>query len=281
MRVTAVAEPLAVAVRVWATPHRSRGQGRSRVAALKHWLVFDAETTTDATQALTFGAARYLRVDPASGALVAVAEIFHADDLPQRDPDGFATLQTFAAEHRAEVNLLTQLCEPQPRLLLISRDQFVRNWLVPLTYRRAKPVGTAGVALFNAPFDPSRIAVTAEAARERSYTPKGRELPQWDGYYGGFTFTLLCGEQGEEAAYTPRVRIKTIDNKRALKGYTHTEPARRDRSRGHFLDLRTAVFALTGADHNLRSAGEAFNASILKNIADGHGLRFSGWGARG
>ncbi len=88
---------------------------------------------------------------------------------------------------------------------------------------------------------------------------------------GGFTFTLLSNEQGEEAGFTPRVRTKTIDNKRALKGYSRTEPGRRDRFRGHFLDLRTAVFALSGADHTLRSAGEAFAASILKSTTERHG----------
>jgi len=132
-------------------------------------------------------------------------------------------------------------------------------------------LGTAGVTLFNAPFDLSRIAVAAEPSRERSYVPEGQQLPQWDGYYGGFTFTLLTDDEGDETGFTPRIRTKTIDNKRALKGYTRTEPGRRDRFRGHFLDLRTAVFALTGSDHNLLSAGEAFGASVLKSTADGHG----------
>ncbi len=130
MKVTGADDPLPIAVRAWTTPHRAGGQGRSPVVPIKHWLVFDTETTTDATQALTFGTARYLRADPDSGDLVPVAEIiFHADDLPERDPTGHAILATFAADNRADVNMQTLLGEPEPRLLFMSRHEFVRSWL--------------------------------------------------------------------------------------------------------------------------------------------------------
>ena len=44
-------------------------------------------------------------------------------------------------------------------------------------------------------------------------------------------------------------------------------PRRRDglaRFSGRFVDLHTAVFALTGQPHSLRSAGEALKAEVLK-----------------
>jgi hypothetical protein len=273
MSTTGVDDPLSVAVRAWTTPQRAKPGGRARLVPIKHWLVFDTETTTDAAQALLFGTARYLRLDESPEARwVTVTEIlFHADDLEDSDRSGYAVLRDYAATHRADVDMRTTLAEPEPRLLLISRDESVRKWLVHLTYRRVKPLGAAGVGLFNAPFDLSRMAVDVEESRERRHTPAGQELSRWDGYYGGFTFTLLADESGEEAGFTPRIRVKTIDNKRALKGYSRTEPGRRDHFRGHFLDLRTAAFALTGTGHTLRSAGDAFNRSARKSDADGPG----------
>jgi hypothetical protein len=218
MNLTAVGDPLAIAVRAWTTPHRAPSGGRSKPFPIRHWLVFDTETTTDAAQALLFGTARYLQVHPDTGELVPIAEIiFHGDDLCRRDPHGFSALRDFADTYPADVDMHTMLAEPQPRLLFMSRNEFVRDWLVHLTYRRDKPLGAAGIALFNAPFDLSRVAVDVTESNERRYTPAGQTLPHWDGYCGGFSFTLLADKSGREAGFTPHIRVKTIDNKRALR----------------------------------------------------------------
>ncbi|PYX02362.1 MAG: hypothetical protein DMG85_21600 [Acidobacteria bacterium] len=75
--------------------------------------------------------------------------------------------------------------------------------------------------------------------------------------------------------YRPRIDIKHIDNKRALKGFTGRQtPNDSDRIpkgsttgepeqdyifRGHFLDLRTVAFALTDKSYRLENACTDFN----------------------
>jgi hypothetical protein len=83
--------------------------------------------------------------------------------------------------------------------------------------------------------------------------------------------------EGSPSSWAPTPRMeepaggcRSIDNKRALKGYSRNVPGH-SQFTGHFLDLRTAAFAPTGTGHTLRSAGEAFNTSALKSGADGHG----------
>ncbi len=74
--------------------------------------------------------------------------------------------------------------------------------------------------------------------------------------------------------YRPRVAIKHIDSKRALKGFTGArdpdpvdlipegsetgEPEDDCKFRGHFLDLRTLAFVLTDRGHSLESACKTF-----------------------
>src|SRR5450755_1818075 len=68
-------------------------------------LVIDTETLTDKAQALTFGSARLCWWN--SGTLDCDREyLFHADDLPTRDPEGYLALQNYAWEHRDENRLV-------------------------------------------------------------------------------------------------------------------------------------------------------------------------------
>ncbi len=80
-----------------ATTHR-RGPPRWRRAVL----IFDTETTVDPTQRLLFGTYRYGRWRGRQ--LVIVEEgLIYADELPTRDPAGFAALQRSFAEPGAAV----------------------------------------------------------------------------------------------------------------------------------------------------------------------------------
>jgi hypothetical protein len=88
--------------------------------------------------------------------------------------------------------------------------------------------------------------------------------------------------------YRPRVAIKHIDSKRALKGFTGTrdadavdlipegsetgEPEDGVKFRGHLLDLRTLAFVLTDRGHTLASACEAFGVEQAKIAVDRHGI---------
>ena len=92
----------------------------------------------------------------------------------------------------------------------------------------------------------------------------------------------------QEDKYRPRIAIKHIDSKRALKGFTgRLEPDTVDQIpegsttgepdpshgfRGHFLDLRTLAFVLTDRGHSLGSACDAFGVKDGKGTVDRHGV---------
>lgn len=235
-----------VAVRAWthSTTAKPKPRRRRREAPLvSHVLVFDTETTIDATQALLYGAFRYCRVDATTVTTVAEGLIY-ADDLPQRDPEGYQRLQRYATSHKADVDLTYLAVEPLWELQLVSRSEFVDRWLWHVAYPHNNRRDPATVVAFNAPFDLSRIAVDVAEAR--------------DDLYGGFSFTLWHDKDGHAASWRPRLAIKALDSKRAIKKFRKRERGAHD-SAGHLLDLRTLVFALTGASHSLDSACRAFD----------------------
>lgn len=222
-------------------------------------LIIDTETTTDATQRLTFGCYRYCRWTR-DGRLDCVAEgLSHADDLPERDPQGFAVL----VEHARARGLPCY-----------SRHDFIAKVFYKAAYQaRALVVG------FNLPFDLSRIAVAWGEARGR--------------FNGGFSFPLVEYRDKttgvyRENRYRPRVVVKHMDSKRALKGFTDArdvdavdripggaedgQPDSAYTFRGHFLDLRTLIFALTDRGHSLDSACDAFGVEHGKESVETHGV---------
>lgn len=167
---------LTIAVRTWTTEPapdqqqkgaRRRRRGKRRAPKLptltKHALVIDTETTVDSAQGLLFGAFRYCRIDGTTVTTVAEGLIY-ADDLPTRDPAGFARLQAYARGHKADVDMTYLAVEPNWDLELLSRSEFVTRWLWRVGYRHDNRPEPALVVMFNAPFDLSRLAVgTAEA----------------------------------------------------------------------------------------------------------------------
>ena len=88
-----------------------------------------------------------------------------------------------------------------------------------------------------------------------------------------------------ENRFKPRIVVKSIDSKRALKGFAgtfspdeidtipegETEPAEGYIFRGNFLDLRTLGFVLTDKGHTLESACEAFGVEHGKTKPNKHG----------
>jgi hypothetical protein len=235
-----------VAVRAWTQTSQRRRQRRRSVGhrpSAQHILVFDTETTIDETQALLYGAFRYCRVD---GLIVTtVAEgLIYADDLPDRDPAGYALLRSYAVSHKADVDGSYLRVEPNWELQLLSRTEFVNKWVWHVGYyphnKRDDP---AAIVAFNAPFDFSRIAVDVAEAR--------------GDLYGGFSLILWADPDGTPTRWRPRLAIKSLDSKRAIKKFRKLERGNNDFA-GHLLDLRTLVFALTGASHSLDSACAAY-----------------------
>lgn len=212
------------------------------------WLVMDMETRTDETQRLTFGSYRFFE----SRKLVREGLIY-ADDVSSNEQ---RLLERYAATHG---------------LPLLSRDEFADQFFQDVYRGRCLLIG------FNLPFDISRIARDWGIARGR--------------FAGGFSFDLWSyqNSEGQECSdrYRPRIRIKHIDNKRALKGFTSRKNPDKDDLipegsdsgeaesgyifRGHFLDLRTLAFALTDQSYTLESACKAFGVEHGKQSVQEHG----------
>ena len=252
--------PLPIAVRAYPWPEKKKPDKRPR----KLWrvpvamFVFDTETRTDATQRLTFGSYRFIERGECTE-----EGLFHADDLPLKE---WKVLERYAATHRPDI----PWARP-PRIRLLTLRQFLARLFLAAYKGRCLVVG------FNLPFDLSRIAHDF--------------LPARGPFAGGFSLGLWTyldkTDREHPNPYRPRVGIKQIDSKRALKGFTaRNDPDRSDRIpegsstgkpergyifRGHFLDLRTLAFALTDRGYSLESACKAFNVEHGKQKIARHG----------
>jgi hypothetical protein len=241
---------LPVAVRAWTeratkTSRKARGGRRWRPPEFQHALLFDTETTVDALQGLLFGAFRYARIDwePLPRVTVVAEGLIYPDDLADRDPDGLARLQAYAASRKADVDLTYLAVEPTWELQLCSRADFADRWLYRVGYPNGNIRDPALVVMFNAPFDLSRLAVAAAEARADMY--------------GGFSLIVWTDDKGNPQPWRPRILVKAIDSKRSLKKFSKLE-READDFKGHLLDLRTVVFALTGESHTLDSAAATY-----------------------
>jgi hypothetical protein len=271
---------LDVAVRAWTPPNEPPKQRRASPHGERYprqLLIIDTETTTDQTHRLNFGAWRYCRVTESAGEikLTCLQEgLFYADDLPERYPQGLEMLKAYVASHVPDVDR-TQV-DGVRALSLEPLEQ----WLGRIFWRAAYKL-RAGVVCFNLPFDLSRLAWRVGEARNRS----GGQDP----FAGAFSFVLWHYTKAgdwREGRHRPRLVIKAIDSKRALKGFrkpdiadpknripedpSATAPDSSWSFRGHLLDLRTLTFALTDRGHTLESACEAFGVPYVKRDVE-HG----------
>ncbi len=219
-------------------------------------LVFDVETRIDALQAMTFGCYRYY----SEGGRFVEEGLVYADNLPRKER---RILQRYVRTHRANTDW-----PASDELVFLSRSQFVQKFYLAAYKGRCRVVG------FNLPFDLSRIACGATAARGR--------------FAGGFSLALSQHGDARANRYRPNIAIKHIDSKRTLKGFTgRAAPDKVDRIpegsisgkpekgykfRGHFLDDRTLGFAQTDRGYSLESACRAFAVEHPKTKAQRHGI---------
>jgi len=251
---------LPVAVRVYPQPENAK-QGHHY--ALKPWrrpkamLVFDTESRVDASQRLTFGSYQFIVNGQCSE-----EGLFYADDLPEAD---LGILKKYVQTHRADA------AQGNWQLLLLTLSEFLDKLYLAAYKGRCLLVG------FNLPFDFSRLAYDVLPARGR--------------FAGGFSLGLWQyideNDQKRRNKFRPRIGVKHIDSKRALKGFTgrdepdesdlipeHSDAAKPEdgyKFRGHFLDLRTLAFALTDKAHSLKSACEDFGVEHPKQPVAQHG----------
>lgn len=257
-------DALKLAIRVYPEPP-SKEADRER-KKLRHWrrpyqmFVFDTETRTDTAQALTFGSYRYFE-----HGICLEEGLFFGDDLPRADR---AKLEAYVKTHAAG----TDWSRGVPELQLLSRREFLEKLYDAGFDGRGLIVG------FNLPFDLSRLAVDFGNAKDKRFAG-GFSLALWD-------WTDATGKRRINK-FRPRIAIKHIDSKRALKGFTgardpdpvdlipegsETGEPEDEKFRGHFLDLRTLAFVLTDRGHSLASACKAFGVEQGKLTVERHGV---------
>jgi hypothetical protein len=250
-------EYLPVAVRAWPHPSTTTETDQSRLD-LEAWspnepatpspfrtIVFDTETTTDYAQRLLYGSYRLYVDRTVPGATCVQEGLVYADDLPCRDPVGFAILQAYVASRPAAT-----AAGKSKRIRLLSRSEFVKEILWRWGYQQQ-----ATVVGFNLPFDLTRLAVGATRGRGRNH--------------GATSLIVWLRTNGIEDKYRPRIILRPIDGQRTLISFNST----RDSThvfRGRFLDLRTAAFAHTDKRHSLEGACASFGIPFTKAIVE-HG----------
>ncbi len=225
-------------------PSKPRKHIKRGIQTEGHVLVFDTETTTDASQALTFGSWRF-GTYAAGGNLTILEEgLFHADDLPQTDPEGFAHLIDYVATHAADID--RNATGANPTLGLVSRAQFAA-----VLFRAIQ--ANAIIVNFNKPFDLSRIAISAGAARGRRY--------------GGFSLRVWENEYSR-----PRIILKMLNSKSSFTELTWPPKIPlKSGTAARLLDLRTLGFALDATPYTLGSACKKWEVTNPKQATETHG----------
>ena len=210
-------------------------------------LVFDTETTVDEYQNFLFGQAWLVvneknnKVEHAVNAPTTHIQRYFivADDFDavyhgkNSVEDAKRIMQTYVNEHANEYQPCSLSIDPKPQYLW-PRSIFVREVLLPeITLNKTTLVG------FNLPFDLSRIAVGCSVTADKT----------------SFRFSLL--EDTKSGSY-PGIVIKPLDSKKAFISldlpYNVISDYKEEHHRGSFLDLRTAIFALTNKAANLKHA---------------------------
>lgn len=204
-------------------------------------LVFDTETTIDAAQRLRV-LFYQLRV---SGRLDEEAVAYDPEVLT---PQELATLRAYCAERGL----------PEPISLAAFREDVFLG--------KGYDCG-AEIVGFNLPFDLSRIAIDANAAR---VTKRRRKMR------GAFTFAM------SENPRRPNVQVKHLSARASVIEFTaefRQRSSRPDRKRadyvpvhrGHFTDVKTLAAALTSRSHSLKSLTASLGTKTQKNESDEHG----------
>jgi len=237
------------------TPKRARPGWSGPTTRVGWALVFDTETTIDAAQQLNFGVWRLAYRHPDGSIDIAEEGLFHADNLPTRDPAGYGTLREYARTHRGDVTpgkvgpvgrggaRLTS----RGTLTLLSRQDWVEQilWLA---------LGLGAVVVgFNLPFDLSRIAVDAGPGTDDNYGALSLKLWDTDGF-------------------RPRIIIRHLDSRKSLIGAGSMLRNPPGWKAPRFLDLRTLTAAITDRGFGLKSACEHWQVDNGKTDPGEHGI---------
>lgn len=204
-------------------------------------LIFDAETTTDASQKLRFGTYQVRK-----GAELMESGVFYDPETLTKTEQ--KTLKTYAAEHD---------------LKFLTVTEFIEDVFYYVGYQlRASIVG------FNLPFDLSRLATDHTVAR---VTPWNKIMQ------GGFSFKLSDNVNHPRvqirhvSSRQSFIQFAATRGQRTTKGNRKKgryEPVRR----GYFLDIKTLAAALTSTSHSLASLAQYLNVDAQKHHTESHGM---------
>jgi hypothetical protein len=226
---------------------RRTGLGYMPAPGERDVLGFDVETMPDTRLPLTFGVWQLCReiveLTPVGYVFVRLAVreegILYADDLPERDPEGFAVLQEYVRTRQPALDPCRHRIEPPMtscrQLVLRSRSWFVEERLFKCAYKRKVPV-----VGFHLAFDLSRIALGWSEAKDAGFSLYTHAYTSSDG-------------KRIPDRHRPRIHVKPIDGHRSLIRFgvrVKPDPGDADENglpwRGEFVDLYAPVLGLTG-----------------------------------
>ncbi len=230
-----------VRVRPIAVPRsRRRAKQPPRRRYPQEALVWDPETETAPPQRLTFGFWRLYRdrTDGDAGTTCIEEGIFYADELPERNPAGFAALRAYVETHAGEV-----AAGFPTRLAFLSAAEWLEEHFFHYGYRHRDRCEVVG---YNVVFDLGRLA--------KHWRPAQRE------YAGGWSlgFWGRFDERGKwhDRRFHPRLRMRAIDPRRTLFkwGSLKRQDSDGKSAASNIVDLHQVVFTLT--DKSLALEGE-------------------------
>lgn len=240
---------LPVAVRAYAEnaerPPSTRGQGDYKPpGASKYTLIFDTETTTDATQQLRFGCYQVRK----NAKLIKAGFFYDEETLTKRE-------QSVLINHAERIGW---------KCLPVS-DFIVEVFLEYTYYLGGLCVG------FNLPFDLSRIAINSTNART---TSRDKMM------HGGFSLKLTNNSRHPSvqvkhlSRHSAFIRFTVPEGQMTPRGMRNRK-LRVKPHRGHFADVATLANALLSRSRSLGKLADHLRTKHRKLDTDEHGRRLT------
>lgn len=231
--------PIAIRAYTESTKAKPPGRPRGNDEPSKWALVFDCETTIDASQSLRFGTYQVRK----GGVLVEAGFLYEPEGL---DAGELHTLLSYAVQHG---------------LKCLTREQFAETVFLRLGFdRRAAIIG------FNLPFDISRLAISHGPARgsmRGGFTFELSSRPWWP--------NVRVKHLSRRAALIDFAKPEGQDTPRGSRKRKQITPAHR----GFFIDVATLAAALLGAGFTLARLCERLKVKTRKLEGAEHGARLA------
>lgn len=243
-------EPREIQLRAftWREGRKPRTGGGGSNHPSNRTLIFDTETTTDASQKLRFGV-----FELRDGDALVRQGVFHDPGTGGLVPSETETLIAQARELDLEV---------------LTRAEFVEQIL----FEECQLMD--GVVIgFNLPFDLSRLAIDHGTA-------KSFDLNVETGFQGDKRFQDGFSLKVSNNPERSRIAVKHLSSTMAFMGFKHPDEGeenygtkQRSRVPGHFCDVRTLASALMGRAHSLESLSgpDGLDLTHPKTASDDHG----------